>query len=31
MNKVAGFLRLIIFDKWQNGSIILKTATVFLW
>lgn len=31
MNKVASILYFIIFDKWQNDSIILKTAAVFLW
>ena len=31
MNKVASVLHFIILDKWQNGGIILKIATVFLW
>ena len=28
---IKATLYFIIFDKWQNDSIILKTAAVFLW
>lgn len=30
MNKVASVLHFIILDKWQNGGIILKIASLFM-